>query len=63
MCEATAYIIKDGREELFFESVDRLEENNGLIKLVNLYGEEKIISARIKVFSLIDHRIIMEPSP
>mgnify|MGYP003958351791 CR=1 FL=1 len=61
MCESTAYILKDGEEELFFEDVDALENKNNEIKLVNIFGETKKISAKIKLFSLVDHKILLEP--
>ena len=61
MCESTAYILKGGAEEPIFESVDHLEERDGQIKMVNLFGEEHIIKARIKTLSLVDHKIILEP--
>jgi predicted RNA-binding protein len=61
MCEATAYVLKNGKEELFFEDVDSLENNSDEIVLVNIFGEAEKISARIKQFSLIDHKIILEP--
>jgi predicted RNA-binding protein len=61
MCESTAYILKNGEEELFFEDVDALENKNNEIKLVNIFGETKKISAKIKLFSLVDHKILLEP--
>lgn len=61
MCESTAYIMKDGVETPIFESVDLLEERDGQVKMVNLFGEEHIIKARIKTLSLVDHKIILEP--
>lgn len=61
MCESTAYILKNGEEELFFEDVDALENKNNEIKLVNIFGEIKRIRATIKQFSLVDHKILLEP--
>jgi len=61
MCESTAYILKDGIEEPIVESVEVLEINDGQIKIVDLLGEERIIKARIKTLSLVDHKIILEP--
>ncbi len=61
MCESTAYILKNGEEELFFEDVDSLENKNKEIKLVNIFGEIKRIRATIKQFSLVDHKILLEP--
>jgi len=61
MCESTAYVLKEGKEELVLEGVDLLENREGEIKLVNLFGEERSIKARVKALSLVDHRIILEP--
>jgi predicted RNA-binding protein len=61
MCESTAYIFKDGKEEVFFEDVNALENIGNEVKLVNIFGESKIIQARIKQFSLVDHKIILLP--
>ncbi|HMK66714.1 MAG TPA: CooT family nickel-binding protein [Thermodesulfobacteriota bacterium] len=60
MCEAAAFMLKDGKEELILESVDILEPENGKIRLVNIFGEQKTVSARIKQLSLVNHKIILE---
>jgi predicted RNA-binding protein len=60
MCEAAAFMLKDGKEELILESVDILEPENGKIRLVNIFGEQKTISARIRQLSLVNHKIILE---
>lgn len=62
MCESTAYILKDGKEELVFEGVDLLENTDYGVKMVDVFGEEKIIRAKVKRFSLLDHKIILEPN-
>lgn len=62
MCESTAYILKDGREEVVFEDVDSLEHRGNEIKMVNIFGEEKTLAAKIRLFSLVDHKIILEPN-
>jgi len=59
MCESTAYLLKDGKEELLFEGVDFLENRGDEVKMVNMFGEEKMIRAKIKRFSLVDHKIIL----
>jgi len=61
MCEAAAYLLKDGQEELVLESVDLLESEEGQIKMVNIFGEQRKIRAKIKALSLVDHKIILEP--
>ena len=61
MCESTAYLLKEGKEEKVLENVDFLENGEEQIKLVDLFGEEKIVKARVKTLSLVDHKIILEP--
>jgi len=61
MCESAAYFFVNGKEELVLESVDLLESEEDQIHLTNMYGERKILRARIKSLSLVDHKIILEP--
>lgn len=61
MCESTAYLLKDGKEELLLEGVDLLENRDGRVRMVNIFGEEREIEAQIEVLSLVDHKIILEP--
>ena len=60
MCQSSAYMVKDGGNELLMEDVDLLEARGDKIKLVNIFGEEIEIKAKIKNLSLIDHKIILE---
>ncbi len=60
MCEANAYIYKDGSEELYLENVDVMKPEEGKIFLKNLFGEQKIFEGRIREISLLKHRIILE---
>jgi len=60
MCEANAYLIKDGQEELLLESVDKLVPKEDGILLENIFGQQKLVRARIKEMALVDHRIILE---
>ncbi len=63
MCEANAYIEKDGTEELYLESVDVLRpEDGGKVFLRNLFGEQKIFEGKVKEISLIKHKIILTRS-
>ncbi len=61
MCEATAYLLRDGQEEMVMESVEILEPEDGQLRMTNVFGEEKKLKARITGFSLVDHKIILEP--
>lgn len=60
MCEAAAYVLQEGREELLMESVDLLESEGDQVRLVDIFGEEKRFRARIKALSLVDHKILLE---
>ncbi len=60
MCESAAYLLKDGREELVLENVDLLESEEGQIKMIDIFGEQRQIKARIKALYLVDHKIILE---
>jgi predicted RNA-binding protein len=61
MCEANAYMIKDGEEKLLLESVDLVEpEDPDGFRLVSIFGEQKIIRGRLKGMNLVEHKIIFE---
>lgn len=60
MCEANAYIYKDGKEELYLESVDMLVPESDRIFLRNLFGEQKTFEGRVKEISLLKHKILLE---
>jgi predicted RNA-binding protein len=61
MCEAAAYFLKDGEEELLLENVDQLESEGNQIRIINIFGEQKKVKAKIKALSLVDHKIVLEP--
>lgn len=61
MCEANAYIIDEkGEETLLLEGVDKLVPEDDKLILENIFGQKKIVKARIKELSLVDHKIILE---
>jgi len=61
MCEANAYFYKDGQEELILKSVDIVEpEDEGVYRLVSIFGEQKIIEGKIKFMNLVNHKIVFE---
>lgn len=60
MCEANAYLLKEGKEELILEAVDKVENDEGRLKIENIFGEQKVIQGRIRSMSLVEHRIVIE---
>ena len=64
MCEANAYLLKDGAEELLLEAVDLLEpEKGGTFKLVSIFGEQITVKGRLKKMNLVTHKILFEEQP
>jgi predicted RNA-binding protein len=62
MCEADAYLIKDGVENLLMKAVDLVEpEEADSYRIVDIFGEQKIVKGRIKAMRLVDHKILFEP--
>ncbi|MBW2026518.1 MAG: CooT family nickel-binding protein [Deltaproteobacteria bacterium] len=37
------------------------ENKNGILTMVDLFGEKKDIKATVRSLSLVDHRILVEP--
>ena len=60
MCEAHAYILRDGKEVKLLDNVDQVEVEGDEIKMVNIFGEQKILKARIRSYSNTDSKIVLE---
>jgi len=45
---------------LVLEAVDILENEGGKLRVANIFGEQKLLNARIRSMSLVEHRIILE---
>jgi predicted RNA-binding protein len=60
MCEAAAYIIRNGQEELFLEDVDVIEPEGENLRLISIFGEQKIIKATIQSLNLVNHKVILK---
>ncbi len=63
MCEANAYLIEGQKEQLIMEAVDKVEPEEDGLRLVNIFGEQKFIRARIDALSLVDHKILLSAHP
>jgi predicted RNA-binding protein len=59
MCEAAAYILKNGQEELLLPEVDIIEPDGDSLRLISIFGEQKIIKADIHRLNLVNHKIIL----
>ena len=59
MCEANAYLIKNGSEEVIMESVDIVRPEDDGIYLLNIFGDQLKMKAHIKEMNLVGHRILL----
>ncbi|HBW35185.1 CooT family nickel-binding protein [Desulfosporosinus sp. BICA1-9] len=63
MCESNVYL-KDGKNEvMIMESVDTIEPYENGLRLMDIFGKQICIQARIKDMTLLNHRIILEKLP
>ncbi len=60
MCEANAYMIREGQEELVMEAVDKIEPEDDGLRLVNVFGDQKFLHARIYALSLVNHKVFLK---
>lgn len=60
MCEAHAFIITDGKEEKVMESVDRVEFEGDEVKLVNIFGEQRTLRARLRLYNGSEGKIVFQ---
>lgn len=60
MCDSNVYLMRDGKEGLVMESVDIIIPEEEGIYLQNIFGEQRLVKARIKEMNLVDHSILLE---
>ena len=60
MCEANAYIIRNGQEVLVMEAVDKIEPEDDGLRLLNVFGDQKFLRARIYALSLVNHKVFLK---
>lgn len=61
MCEANAYLIEEQEPRLVMEAVDTVEPEEDGLRLVNIFGDQKFVKARIDSLSLVDHKVFLKP--
>jgi predicted RNA-binding protein len=60
MCEAHAFVFKDGREEKLLENVDQVDVEGDEIRMINIFGEQKILRAKIKSYNNAEGKLLLE---
>ncbi len=61
MCEAHVFILKDGEEKKVLESADLVELDGDEVKLLSIFGEQKTLKARLKLYDNTKRKIMFEP--
>ncbi|MEW6555504.1 MAG: CooT family nickel-binding protein [Actinomycetota bacterium] len=62
MCEAVVFLDRGGELEKVMDDVVEVKPEEGKLLLVDVFGEQKLVSARISRVELMDHRIILRDS-
>ncbi len=62
MCEAVVFINRGGELEKVMDDVVEVRPEEGKLLLVDVFGEQKLVSASIAEVELLDHRIILRES-
>jgi len=60
MCEANAYLLKDSVEEMVLDNVDQFDVDGDEVRMVNIFGEQKILKARMKSYINGEKKILFE---
>lgn len=60
MCEVSVYIKKGTKETLVLKDVDVLKPDGAKMVISNIFGEKKVIKARLKEVNLANHKIVLE---
>jgi predicted RNA-binding protein len=61
MCESTAYLLKDGKEEEIMAEIATIIPVGKKLRLISLFGEEKEVEATIQEINLVGHKILLRP--
>ena len=59
MCEANAYLIEGSDRRLLMENVDTIELEADGLRLVDIFGEQRFLKARIQSLSLLENRVLL----
>ena len=62
MCEASAFLLEGDGPKLIMEAVDTVEPQEDGVRLINIFGEQKFLKARIYSLSLVDNKVFLKAS-
>ncbi len=61
MCNTKAIIERNGSEELIQDDVDRIEFDGENVRLTNIFGEEVLVQATLRLIDNSAGRIVFHP--
>lgn len=59
MCEAVVFVVRDGEKRKVMENVVTVSPEGHQLLLTDLFGEQKLITARVEKVDLMGHEIIL----
>ncbi|MBU4385382.1 MAG: CooT family nickel-binding protein [Actinobacteria bacterium] len=59
MCEAIVFVVKDGEKRKVMEDVVTVHPEGEKVLLTDLFGEQKLITAKVERVDLLEHEIIL----
>jgi len=59
MCEAMVFVVKDGEKRKVMEDVVVIRPEGDKLLLIDLFGEQKLVTAKIERADLLEHEIIL----
>jgi len=60
MCETNAYLKSEGNDELFLESLARVEVDGDMLYLTSIFGDKKTVNGRILEINFQGGKIVLE---
>jgi predicted RNA-binding protein len=61
MCDIDVFVLKNGVEEKVMENVDLIEEVAGGMQLVNIFGENRTLKAKMVRYDNSQKRMVFQP--
>jgi len=62
MCEVHSFVFREGKEEKILENVDLVELEEEEINLMNIFGEQKRLNAKLRLYDNTQRKILFEPT-
>ena len=62
MCDINVFILNNGVEEKVLENVDVIEEVAEGMRLINIFGEERTLKAKMVHYNNSEKRMVFQPA-